>query len=58
MLQAEEDRNESIAAATDDQSRDKPQMKIGRATEREKEGEGMREKEAALGAVRIKSQMP
>lgn len=37
VLQAEEDRNESIAAATDDQSRDKPQMKIGRTREGERE---------------------
>lgn len=58
MLQAEEDRNESIAAATDDQSRDKPQKKIGRGGERKREGGWETEEEAALGAVRIKSQMP
>lgn len=49
MLQAEEDRNESIATATDDQSRDKPQMKIGRGRQRKTEGGRETEEEAALG---------
>lgn len=54
MLQAEEDRNESI----DDQSRDKPQIKVGgregaRWEERETGEQGL-----LWGAVRIKSQMP